>query len=144
MLVSTKRRVFQRRVLHATHRKNESKYRTRGAGGPDKIKQLFPRFIGSAVNHRDRPREPPRFRNAFFSGALARACNIRNSGATRANELRFAQAVTASIERDFKRGDGPIMRANKLYAKSLGYLAPRFTAFAYLIYANIFFLYHNI
>lgn len=51
-----KRRVFWKRVLHATPGKNESKYRARGAGGPDKIKQLFPRFIGSAVNRRDRRR----------------------------------------------------------------------------------------
>lgn len=72
MLVSTKRRVFQRRVLHATRWKNESKYRARGAGGPDKIKQLFPRFIGSAVNRRDRrPREPLLPRNAFFSGCVS-------------------------------------------------------------------------
>lgn len=57
MLVSTKDACSsQRRVLRARAMrwKNESKYRACGAGGPDKIKQLFPRFIGSAVNRHDR------------------------------------------------------------------------------------------
>lgn len=89
MLVSTKDACSsQRRVLHArpTRWKNESKYRACGAGGPDKIKQLFPRFIGSAVNRHDRfsrfaSSSPPSLpRNAFFSGVLARTCNTRNSG----------------------------------------------------------------
>jgi len=77
MLVSTKDACSsQRRVLHAraTRWKNESKYRACGAGGPDKIKQLFPRFIGSAVNRHDRfsrfaSSSPPLFHEMHSSQA---------------------------------------------------------------------------
>jgi len=73
-----KRRVFQRRVLHATRCKSESKYRPRGAGGPDKIKQLFPRFIESAVNRRPSPCRPYAPKYILLGRVSTRARNSRD------------------------------------------------------------------
>jgi len=87
-------------VLHATRWKNESKYRARGAGGPDKIKQLFPRFIGSAVNRRSHPPPTPPPASLPFKMHSSRVrlhARAISAIAARANELRFAQAVETEL-----------------------------------------------